>query len=232
MTTSCQTIISGAIGRSVGNNASDLSSNTRDMITRIAADEREIFTRIAKENRFFFGSFTVAPSGSSGGTSGRFVETAVAGNIERIFKVYIDTHANDPAFLIRPVDEDDLDAELAPRYYMQGTQIVEPVINALHDWQSVSTLTIEYALSPAALDPAGSATQTVTLPDRYADLLSTKLAAYFAGKDLESRDSAELTNLLNEYESRLKTVILSLSMFPGVVRRRFLNPVTWPVTSK
>lgn len=223
MSRSVADIVAGAVGHSVANSAPSLTANTFEMISKVAAFERDAYTAVAAKNRFFWDSFDTTSNDDS---AGRFVDTAVAGNVERLVQVtFTDTGA-----VLHPVDLEDTDAEIAPRYYMRGTLLTE----VGSDWGASGTvnLTYGYAQSPGDLDPTGSATQPISLPDRYADLLEIRLAAYLAGKDLESRDPNEVSTLNTRYQERLSSVIASLDQYGGAVRRRFVNPSGYPLTSE
>lgn len=222
MSVSCADVVNRAASHSVANAATSLTSNTSEMIEKIDAFQGDVYTKIASENRFFWGTFDAV---SSTGTSGRFFDTATAGNVERLVRVTL----TDTGVLVNPVDVEDTDAELAPRYYVLGSQVWE----VGSDWGAAGTVnvTIGYASAPAALDSTGSILQTISLPDKYADLLSIRLAGYLAAKDMESRDPSEVANLQNAYDQRLASVIQSLDQFAGAVKRRFISPYNFPVTS-
>ncbi len=218
MSVTCQDVINRAVGYSVANQATILTQNSADLIAKIGQFERDIFTKISSQNRFFYKE---AAGTSTVDSANRTFDTAVIGDIERIIRVLLTATSQS----IEVVDAEDTVAEIAPRYYLLGTVMTE----VGSDWGATGAvgITIGYAAGPAALDPTGSTTQTVTIPDRYADLLSTRLASYLASKDLESRDPAEVSVLDNQYQMRLMSVINSLDMYGGAVRRRFVNPANW-----
>lgn len=222
MATTCSDVVNRAVFHSVANAATTLTSNTTEMIAKIAAFEQDVYTKVARENRFFWDTFDAT---SNDDASGRFFDTATAGNVERLVRVtFTGTDT-----VVRPVDVEYAAAELAPRYYVLGSMIWE----VGSDWGATGTvgLTIGYASAPALLDPSGSILQTISLPDKYADLLSIKLAAYLAAKDMESRDPMEVQNLESAYSDRLASVIASLDQFGGIVNRAFISPYGWPVAS-
>ena len=222
MSTQVADVVNRAAYHSVANAATTLTSNPAEMIAKVAAFEQDVFTKVAQENRYFWQSFAAT---SSNAALNRTFDTATIGNVERIVRVTL-TATGVPIY---SVDIEDTYAEIAPRYYILGTVITE----VGSDWGASGTvgITIGYAAAPAALDPNGSATQTITLPDKYADLLSIKLAGYLAQKDMESRDPAEVQNLDALYQSRLAGVIQSLDHFGGITRRRYIDPVNYPVAS-
>lgn len=216
MPTTIADIVNGAAAYNVANAATTLTSNTPEMIDQVSSFEHDVFTQIAAENRVL----SVIAGVTSAAGSVRTFDTATLGNVERLIRVTLATGG-----LINPVDVEDVDAEVGLRYVMQGTIITE-----VPSWDLTATglaLLITYAPTAAVLDRAGSANQTVTLPDKYVDLLKMRLAQYLAQKDMESRDPAEVSNLQGMYEGRLKTVLLSLDMYEGEVNRRFVNPKPW-----
>ena len=219
MSTSVADVVNRAAAYSVANAATTLTSNTSEMITQVGAAEQDVYTKVAQASRYFWNTFDGTCTAAS---SGRTFDTATIGNVERIVRLTL----TDTLQLVNPVDVEDVWAEIAPRYYVLGTTIYE----VGSDWGASGTvnLTVGYASAPAVLDPTGSALQTVSLPDKYADLLSIKLAVYLAQKDMESRDPAEVQNLSAQYSDRLSSVIDSLGHFSGFVKRRFLNPNTYP----
>lgn len=215
-------IVSRAAAHSVANAATSLTSNTAEMIAQIAAYEHDVFAALAARSRFFWRSFAAT---STSGTGNRSFDTATIGNVERIVRVSL-TATDTP---VSSVDVEDVFAEAAPRYTLLGTTITE----VGSDWGAAGAvaLTIGYTLAPAPLDPAGTALQTITLPEKYADLLEMRLASYLALKDCESRDPAEVETLDREYADRLASVTRSLELFSGPVRRRFMNPANYPIGS-
>jgi hypothetical protein len=219
MSVSVADVVNRAAYHNVANAATTLTSNTSEMIAKVGAFEQDVFTEVAKKSRFFWASFDGV---STTGSAHRTLDTATIGNVERIVRVNL----TDSGTQLNPVDYDDVWAEIAPRYYVLGTVLTE----VDSDWGAAGTvnITVGYAKAPVPLDPTGSALQTITLPDKYADLLSIRMAGYLALKDMESRDPAEVGTLDTLYSGRLGNVIESLGHFPGFVKRRFPNPNPYP----
>jgi len=88
-------------------------------------------------------------------------------------------------------------------------------------------LVIDYVVKPATLDPTSNLSQTITLPDEFADLLAIRLAHYLSIKDV-GRDPAEAQELDTIYQTRLKSMLDALDHREGEARRRFLAPYIVP----
>jgi hypothetical protein len=126
---------------------------------------------------------------------------------------------------LNQVDLQDLEAELAPRFYPLGTKLVE----VGNEWgaSGVVTLSVWFGYRPAELVLTGDLTQAITVPDRFADWLELDFAAYAAAKDFgrAASDPQEATRLLTEQESVLQALLLHLDHFAGPSSRRFILPV-------
>lgn len=126
------------------------------------------------------------------------------------------------------VDLQDLEAELAPRFYPLGTKMIE--VN--NDWGApgVVTLSVWYAYRPAELDLLGALTQNVTVPDRFCEYLEVDLAAYFAGADFGRAESSpsEIPRLEKEELAVYQDFLSHTDHFAGPSSRRFVLPVSTP----
>jgi hypothetical protein len=120
------------------------------------------------------------------------------------------------------VDIQDLEAELAPRYYVLGNTIYE----VSNDWSAASAAvsgTLTYVRQPATLSVTGDLTQTLTLPDEFTDMLELRLAHYLAHKDV-GRDPAELERLEKMIAAQDENFVSHVAEFAGVESRRFNIP--------
>lgn len=218
MSTTVAQIIQWAKGYSVLSNTDELTQDATEMIVQVASFERDIYRAAAAANRYFHASTTLT---STSGSSGRTVTLTATPPIERIIRAQLD----DTDTVLAPVDVEDPDAELPPRYYILGQTMHE----VEDDWGATGTvdIVIDYASQPAALTVTGLTSQTVSLPDQFVDLLAMKLAQYFAMKDV-GRDATEVERLEALYQARLAHVMDALEHFGGTTRRRFLSPFKIP----
>jgi hypothetical protein len=123
---------------------------------------------------------------------------------------------------VEQVDIQDLEAELTPRYNVLGTTMYE----VGSDWGSSGGLvsgTLTYVRLPSVLSTSGDLTQTLTLPDEFADMLELRLARYLAHKDV-GRDVAELERLDKLIEDQDGDFVSHITEFAGVESRRFTIP--------
>lgn len=216
MATTCQQIQDRAVAWSTANGLQTLVGDRAEIINRIASDERGLFDLAASENAYYYATATLTTSTS--GSSGRTIDTAsLSPLVGRILRVDLASGEE-----IRQVDLRDTDAELAPRYFVRGTTLVE----VSNDW-SASTgtvnVTVTYMRRPAVLDPDGALSQTVTLEDRFADLLEMKLAWYLAHKDV-GREGAELQRLEQQIAARTAEYVRAIQQYAGAETRRFVLP--------
>lgn len=220
MATTCSDVVARSAGYSVQSD-STLTQNSSEMLAKINAFQNEIFSRVAADNRFFAASASLT---STSGPPTRSIDLSATTNLERVFLVL-----QSDGTTVRPVDVEDTAAEIAPRYYILGKTMYEVET----DWggsppgTGTATFTVWYAFTANQIDPSGDLSQTLTLPDQHADLVSIRLASYLAGKDV-GRDPTEVQRLDALYESRLGVVLDSLSHYAGAVRRRFVSPYPFP----
>jgi hypothetical protein len=205
-----------AVAWSSANGLQSLVSDTAEIINRVAADERVLFDLAASLNSYYFA--TTAAVTSSSGTSARTITTsALTPPVGRILRLVLASGDE-----VNQVDVRDQDAELSPRYFLLGTVLTE----VSNDWSASSGTvsgTLTYVKRPTALSTTGALTQTVTMPDEFADLLEMKLAYYLAHKDY-GRETPELTRLEKLIEQRTGEYVAFLQSFGGTEARRFTIP--------
>lgn len=215
MTTTCQDIVSRARGFSILNPV--LTSDTAEMLSRIRADQRELRATLAGQTRDFF-QLTAAVASSAAALNRTADLTQLSPPLERILKVELPGGTE-----VSQVDVLDPDAELAPRYTVRGTFLVE----WKKEWNTATStsvaLTVTYVYAPTDIDPTGALTQPVSLPDEWTDLLALLLAAYCVHKDV-GRDSAEYDRLMAMYTQRSAAFLEYLSHYGGLESRRFDIP--------
>jgi hypothetical protein len=215
MTTSCQQIVDGA--RKFNTLNVPLTSDNREMLTRIIADQQDVFTNVAGMTRDRFQ--TQAALTSSAAMSGRsFDLSVITPPIERALTLFLADGRE-----VNQVDVLDIDAELKPRYIVRGQTIVE----VLNDWNTASgaavNATLTYVYGPTVIDPAGLLTQLVSVPDQWIDLLVLPLALYLHQKDPQ-RDPTEADRLEKMLSKRQDAFVMYLTNFGGVVVKRFDLP--------
>lgn len=217
MTTTLQNIKDRAVAWSVANGLTTLTSDTAEIINRIAADERALFDASAQSSSFFHAVETAVTSSS--GSSGRTITTSgLSPLVGRILRFVLASGSE-----VNAVDLRDTDAELSPRYYLIGTTLKE----VGSDWSASSGTvsgTLTYVRQPAALSTTGALTQTITLDDRFADILEMRLALYLAHKDV-GRDAPELQRLEAMIQQRMQDYQQMLVLFGGADVRRFNLPI-------
>jgi hypothetical protein len=117
----------------------------------------------------------------------------------------------------------DLEAELAPRYFVLGKKMYE----VSNDWSGTAGTasgTLIYVRQPAVINVDGDLTQSLSLDDEFTDLLELRLAQYLAHKDV-GRDPLELARLEKLVEAADETFVSHITQFGGVESRRFNIPV-------
>lgn len=216
MATTILQIQQRAVAWSSANGLQSLVSDTADIINRIAADERALFDLAASMNSYYFAVSTAVTSSS--GSSGRTIATSgLTPPVGRILRLVLASGDE-----VNQVDLRDQDAELSPRYYLLGTVLTE----IGNEWSATSGTvsgTLTYVKRPAVLSTTGALTQTVTLPDEFADLLEMKLAFYLAHKDY-GREQPELVRLEKLIQQRTAEYLAFLQSFGGTEARRFTIP--------
>lgn len=219
MSTTCQTVVTRATAMSAMNAA--LADDRAEMLSRIRADQQALFTGVAGLTRDRFKRSV--PVTSSSGSGGRTISLtglsdAATYPVERVLKLTLASGAE-----VSQVDELDTDAELAPRYFVRGTTLVE----VGNDWNTVNAAvvggTLVYVYGPADIDPTGDYTQVVTVPDQWLDLLVLPLAMYLHQKDA-GRDPAEYERLRSMHEAREAAFLSYLGNYGGTEAKRFDLP--------
>lgn len=215
-------VVSRARGFATSNHAA-LTSDPAEMIARVSACEIEVFAEAARASRYFHASASLTSSNAASDRTATFADANV---VERIIRVRLASGGTE----VRRVDLHDTDAEVAPRYFTLGTTLHE----VGSDWGASGAigLTVDYAKAPAILTISGATTQSLTLPDKYADVLAIRLAAYLAAKDTGARAADEVARLDALYRARLDQVLSSLDSFGGYAYRRFLPVDQYPAGSQ
>ena len=226
MARSVQSILDRALNRSTANDESLFAGGNPEILTRVDYAQQALFGRLAEQNRYFYVQATTAPSTNA--AANRSVNlAALTPPVERLLLAKLPTGVQ-----INQVDLQDLEAELAPRFYPLGETLRE----VDHDWgaSGVVTVSLWYGYRPAALDLAGDLTQLVTVPDRFCGWLELDLALYLAGKDFgrTSVDGSELERLAAEQQGVFQDFLTFLDQYAGPSARRFVLPASMPGEKK
>lgn len=213
MTTACSSIVSRAQAMSALN--TPLTSDRAVMLSRIRADQQALFTSVAGLTRDYFQ--TTASVVSSVATSGRVLSLSAL-VVERVIRVDLSDGRE-----ASQVDVQDVEAELAPRYFVRGQTLME----VSNDWNTASSAavsaTVTYVYGPTDIDPDGALTQTVTVPDTFTDLLVIPLAMFLHNSD-PGRDPAEYERLATMLDEKSTAFVSFLQNYGGVTSRRFDLP--------
>ena len=214
MTTACSTIVSRAQSFSPLNSA--LTTDRGEMLSRIRADQQMLFTSMAGLAR---GRFQASESlTSTNAASGRtFDLSTLTSPLERLLKVVLQDGRE-----VNQVDILDTDAELSPRYTIQGLSLIE----VGSDWSSVSgtvSATFTYLTGATDIDPTGDLSQNVSVPDAWIDLLVLPLAFYLFQKD-PGRDPNEGQRIQAMLDERQQAWMAYLTQYGGIETQRFLLP--------
>lgn len=186
------------------------------MLSRIRADQQELFTNVAELARDRFQKSESITSGA--GASGRVF--ALAGTslpLERVLKLVLNDGRE-----AHEVDILDLDAELSPRYYVQGTSLIE----VGNDWSAAAgsvAAVLTYAYGMLDIDPTQGTTQLVSVPDQWIDLLVLPLGMYLHQKD-PGRDPDDYTKLSTQLDGRQQAFTNYLTNYGGLAATRFNIP--------
>lgn len=219
MARAVQDILDRALNRSIANDQALFAGGDEEILTRVDYAQQALFSRLAEENRYFYVQPTTKASNVA--AANRVVDLSTLDPpVERLLLVKLPTGVQ-----LSQVDLQDLEAELAPRFYPLGETLVE----VDHDWGATGAITLSlwYAYRPAALNLAGDLTQTVTVPDRFCGWLELELAIYLAGKDFgrTSVDGSEIARLTAEQTQVFQDFLTFLDHFAGPSSRRFVLPV-------
>jgi hypothetical protein len=113
MTITCQTIVDRAKSTSPLNSA--LASDRAEMLSRIRADQQELFTVFAGRSRDRFQTTAAIASSEWILRHGVFTLSAITPPVERVLQLTLGDGRD-----ASQVDVLDVDAELAPRYFVRG----------------------------------------------------------------------------------------------------------------
>jgi hypothetical protein len=216
MTTTLQQIQDRAVAFSSANGLSSLVSDTAEMINRIAALEQAVYDLATRENRHFF-ALKAAIASTSAASDRSIALTGLTVPCGRILQFKLADGR-----IVNQVDVLDVEAELAPRYYVLGKTIYE----VGNDWSASSAAIsgfLTYVRQPAVLNKAGTLTQTLSLDDEFTVLLELRLAEYLAHKDV-GRDPTELERLEKMIAEAEANFVSHITEFGGVEARRFNQP--------
>lgn len=217
MSTSCQFVIDRAKDHSQLNRP--LASDPAEMMSTIRGIQQRASTATAALTRDRFKKKVTVTSAN--GSSERILDladTLFDPPIERILKVTLPTGVE-----ISQVDELDVEAELAPRYFVRGTHLVE----VSNDWSASAgaiALDVLYVYGATPIVPTANPAQTnVSIPDEHVDILIKPLAMYLHLKD-PGRDPMEYDRLEKEYEQAWEAYVTFLTNYSGNESRRFALP--------
>jgi hypothetical protein len=222
MSTNCQQIYVRAKQSTPAN--AELVSISTEILARIEADQQALFASIAGITRDRFQTSVGVTSTSA--ASERVIDLSVLTlPVERLLKVTLSDLR-----IARQVDVIDVDAELSPRYLVRGQTLVE----VSNDWSTTSgtvSATLVYVYGPTTIDPSGAYTQTVSVPDAWADLLVLPLQLYFASQR-PMTDPGEIDRLQARLTDRTKNFVAYLTNYGGIRSDRFDVPVPTPADKK
>lgn len=217
MSTVVQDIIDRAVALSVANQG--LATNQMDLIYRVNQFQRKRWTQFTQTNKYFYQITQPVTSTASNGNRVADV-SGFSLPVERVLSVFLPSGIE-----IREVDLQDLNAELAPRYYASGTTFVE----VTNDWDIATAnavvLTVNYCWRPVDLDPTQPTTQTVSIPDGYVGCLVNDLGAYFAFADFgRATQVPETAALQADADAIAQAWIEEAGHFAGQSAYRFQLP--------
>lgn len=185
-----------------------------EVLARIDAAQQTLFAMLSGVTRDRFqASVTIT---STTGTSGRVFDlSTLTLPVERVLQLTLSDLRE-----AHQVDVLDVDAELSPRYIVRGQSLIE----VSNDWLTGSgtvSATLVYVYGPTAIDVTGDYTQTVTVPDAWADLLVLPLQQYFASQRAPAPGDDLIAPQLAE---RTKAYLASLTNYGGITSTRFDIP--------
>lgn len=215
--TTCLQIVNRAVARNTANRLSSLTSDNAEILHVIATAQSQLRSAIVGGNRTFYQEQDTVTS--SAASSKRVASlSAVTPPVYRMLRVELSDETE-----VTPVDLQDPDAELAPRYYPKGRTLVEVGSDWDEESASAVSLTIYYVAGVTAIDTTGALTQTVSIEDEWAWLLDNRLARYLATKDV-GRDPQEAKDLDAEYAQGAADYLAWVDNYAGTQADRFLLP--------
>lgn len=200
------------------------AADIQDALVRIEQAQQHAFTEFTAQNRSGF--LTTGTFASTTGNGNRTVDLS-AQPVQRIVRVTLAASGIEVANVNPAVPT----TEMAPRYYTRGETLVE----VSNDWDTTTSasasLTVLYASRPVALVTVlGSAlTQTVSVPDRWTDVLVYELGAYLATKDI-GRDDSEAAGHMAVRAQVLADWVAASAQFGGVEAYTFDIPTPEPAS--
>lgn len=226
MSTTCQTIYARAKRFSLMN--ASLAPTKPEVLARIESEQQAVFAMLASQHRDRYQVSTTA--NSTNAASSREIDLSVITPVVlRVLKLAITSSGEE----VNQVDVLDQDADFAPRYFVRGQKLIE----VGSDWgaSGVIGMTLIYVQGPTAITASGAYSQTITIPDEWADLLVLPLAMYLfqiAGP-MANTDQAPQFRTAEEYQ-RLEKLLAEkreafaeyLKNYGGVEVRRFMLPTT------
>lgn len=225
MATSVQDVINRAVALSVANQG--LATNVPDLIYRVNSFQRKRWTQFTQSNKYYYQ--VTQNVTSTAGNGGRVADLSLfAQPVERTLSVYLPSGIE-----VREVDLQDMNAELAPRYYPSGQTLVE----VTNDWDTASAnavlLTVNYCYRPVDLDVTLPTSQLVSVPDGYVGCLVNDLGAYFAFSDFgRATQVPETTQLMSDADAMMQAWIGEAGHFAGHSAYRFELPDPSPADKK
>jgi hypothetical protein len=173
-----------------------LASDPVELVTRIQQMQQRIFTAVASLPAAVLGRSRFTRDATLTSTNAASTRSADLSGLtppmERLLKVTLASGVE-----VLPVTLFDPWAQLPPRYAIRGQTLLE----ISNDWSASTeavSLSVLYCAGPTAITPTGGTSQTLTIPDEWADLVIKPLAMYFHSKD-PGRDPTEYQMLDQEY---------------------------------
>lgn len=225
MAVTCQDVFTRALALNDANSTYSALPNA-EVLARLNESQAKLISRLAQEHRLYYLTHVLVPS--TGGAGNRLIDlTQAAFNppVERTIIILLPP-GTPGSVEVSLVDIQDIDAEMAPRCYAEGTKLIE-IGSEWTPTPGVVNLTVYYVVRPAALNLAGDLTQVLTIPDQYATYYDYELGLYLNGKDLGRASAAptEIQELAAKQEAVYQSFLQYLDHLHGTMQRRFALPV-------
>lgn len=191
-----------------------ITSQPAEILARVEAEQQSLFSGLAAGTRDYFQA-SVSLTSSAGSSQRAFDLSTLSLPVERILLVTLFDGRE-----AHQVDVLDVEAELSPRYIVRGRSLIE----VGNDWSAGTTTVsanVVYVYGPAPILVTGDFTQTITIPDTFADLLVLPLQQYLAQQRLPVPSDENIPAML---ESRRDAFAAYLTNFGGIASRRFDIP--------